>query len=164
MPVMAVSITKKILEWIMIMVRKSRKTDLPKIALLSKEFEQEFCCNGVVCDDEKFFQDKSVFVAEENNEIIGYGYGVFEIKKHSSPFYNVEEKCFYIEEMYVSKNFRNNGVGGKLFAELEKYAKENKADFIELSATSKDYKKLLSFYIEKLNLTFWSAQLYKRLK
>ena len=74
------------------------------------------------------------------------------------------QKSFYIEEIYIDKKYRNSGVGLKLFEFIENYAKQNNCDLLETTAVSKDYEKLLNFYIKKLNMNFWSANLIKKLQ
>ena len=66
---------------------------------------------------EKIFSNKNCYflVAETNdNEIIGYGY----IDKSKSRI--------VIEELYVKKEYRREGVGKRILNELENYLKKNK--------------------------------------
>ena len=144
-------------------IRFFENNELTAIAKLSKAFANENCCNGIVADNVDYFRDKKVAVVIDNGEIIGYGYGTFDLSKKNKSYIRKNEKLFYIEEMYVVKNKRNLGVGIKLFQFLEDYAKTNGANIIELNAVSKDYNKLLNFYIKKLNMNFLSAYLYKKI-
>ena len=43
-------------------IRLANKTDLSCVASLSKQFENEGCCNGIVADDEKYFENKIVAI------------------------------------------------------------------------------------------------------
>lgn len=141
----------------------AKDNDFKQIEKLSKTFEEEKCCNGIVADNEEFFRSKNVAVARHNNNVIGYCYGKVEVKEKNTSFYKKGQKTFYIEEIYIDKNFRNLGVGQQLFDFIENYAKENACEFIETTAVSKDYEKLLSFYIKKLDMNFWSASLIKKI-
>lgn len=137
--------------------------ELNDIAELSKKFESEKCCNGIVADNKEFFSDKKVAVAKIDGSIVGYCYGTFEIKEKDSSKFKKGQKSFYIEELFVDKQFRNNEIGRTLFRFMENYAKENCCDLIETTAVSKNYKSILSFYIDKLDMEFWSAEIIKKL-
>lgn len=140
------------------------KEDIKQVVKLSENFAEENCCNGIVKDDFKHFENFDVFVIKEANDVVGYGYGSFEIKNKTNSMYSKGQKSFYIEEIYILPDYRDLGLGKKLFAALEDYAKQNNCDIIETTAVSKDYKKLLDFYITKNNMQFWSASLIKKIK
>lgn len=136
---------------------------IEEIVGLSKSFQDEQCCNGVICDDAKFFCDKKVAVALCNEKVIGYCYGQSEIKNKDTSFYKSGQKVFYLEEIFVAKNFRNRKIGSLLFNFILNEAQKENCDYIETNAVSKDYKKLLSFYINKMDMDFWSARLIKKI-
>jgi GNAT superfamily N-acetyltransferase len=78
-------------------------------------------------------EDKNVkiFVAEDNNEIIGHCFiNIHEIKDHHMyhDMVNIE-----IDNLCVHENYRKKGVGKELFEEVKIYAKNIGAKFIELS-------------------------------
>lgn len=142
-------------------IRSAQKEDLKSIANLSGEFAKEDCCNGIIADNEQYFEDKDVAIAIENNIIIGYAYGEMETAKQDKSYVKKGDKVFYLEEMYVIPSKRNMKVGQRLFKFLENEAMQRDAKVIELHAVSKDYKRLLNFYLEELNMNFLSALLYK---
>ena len=144
-------------------IRFSENNELTEIEKLSNAFANENCCNGLVADNVDYFKDKKVAVVIDNGEIIGYGYGTFELSTKNKSYIRKNEKLFYIEEMYVVPTKRNLHLGEKLFNFLESYAKEQGAVVMELNAVSKNYLKLLNFYINKLNMSFLSAYLYKKI-
>lgn len=137
--------------------------DFDNVALLSKQFAAECCCNGVKAETENFYKDKTVLVASVDNLIVGYLY--FEIKQETQirPYAKEGDKVLWIEELFVLPTFRKNGVGKLLFDFAEKHAKENDCKTMRVNAVSKDYKRLLKFYIEKLDMDFWSALLIKNI-
>lgn len=144
-------------------IRFAKKEELKAIADLSAAFAKEGCCNGIVADDEKYFEDKQVAIALDKDIVIGYAYGEIEAAKKNKSYVKKGDKVFYLEEMYVVPSKRNKNVGEKLFKFLEKEARQKGAQVLELNAVSKDYKKLLKFYIEQMNMKFFSAYLYKEL-
>ena len=144
-------------------IRFARKKEFKTVSKLSQMFASENCCNGIVADLENYYLDKIVAVAIEDYQIIGYAHGNFETVKRNKSYVNKDDKIFYLEEMYVTPSKRNLQIGEKLFKFLENYAKEQGALVIELNAVSKNYLKLLNFYINKLNMSFLSAYLYKKI-
>lgn len=146
-----------------IIIEFAKKEDLSVIASLSKAFEEEQCCNGIIADNENFFATKKVVIAKVNEKLIGYCYGEEEIKQRNTTFFKKGQKSFYLEEIYIDKKYRNKKIGTKLFNFIENYAQKIGCEIIETTAVSKDYRKLLSFYIDKLNFNFWSASLIKKL-
>lgn len=146
-----------------IIIEFAKEEDLSAIAALSKAFEEEQCCNGIVADKENFFATKKVVIAKVEEKLIGYCYGEEEIKQRNTTFFKKGQKSFYLEEIYIDKKYRNKKIGTKLFNFIENYAQKIGCEIIETTAVSKDYQKLLSFYIDKLNFNFWSASLIKKL-
>ena len=147
----------------MIDIKFAQKKDINDIVKLSKKFEDEHCCNGIKADNEMFFATKKVVIAKIESEIVGYCYGEVEMKTKATSFFEKGIKFFYLEEIYVSPKFRKKGIGKLLFEFIENYAKSLKCEILETTAVSKDYKKLLKFYIESNNMQFWSANLIKKL-
>lgn len=137
--------------------------ELDEVVRLGKKFESEKCCNGIIADDKEYFSDKKVVIAKLNDTVAGYCYGKFEIKQKDAGKFKKGQKIFYVEELYVDKPYRGEKIGHKLFSFVENYAKENGCEWIETTAVSKNYKALLSFYIDKLNMEFWSAEIIKKL-
>ncbi|MBO7528100.1 MAG: GNAT family N-acetyltransferase [Clostridia bacterium] len=144
-------------------IKFAQNQDLNNVAELSKMFASENCCNGIVADPKDYYLDKVIAIAIDDDQIVGYAYGNFEMAKKNKSYVNKDDKIFYLEEMYVVPSKRNLHLGEKLFNFLESYAKEQGAVVMELNAVSKNYLKLLNFYINKLNMSFLSAYLYKKI-
>lgn len=144
-------------------IKFAEKDDLKLIAKLSKCFEEEQCCNGIKADSEDFFIDKKVAIVKIDNEVVGYCYGLVEIKNRNTSLFKKGQKSFYIEEIYINQNYRNKNIGKALFEFIEQYAKSLNCEILETTAVSKDYEKLLNFYINKMNMQFWSANLIKQI-
>ena len=134
-----------------------------KVALLSKQFESEGCCNKIVAADEDFLRNKKLVGCIVDNELVAYCYGevVKECKKRS--YADVGDLFFELEEIYVLPKFRDLKIGQKLFKFVESYAKGLCCKTIRLNAVSKDYKRLLNFYIDILGMEFISSYLIKNI-
>ena len=74
--------------------------------------------------------NKKIFIAEKNSEIIGYCIVcICEIKNH--PIFH-DMTNIEIEDLCVDENHRKKGVGKRLFEEVVIFAKNINAQFIEL--------------------------------
>ena len=71
-------------------------------------------------------------------------------------------RCFEVEELYVVPRFRSKGIGRALFAFAEDAVKDA-ADYMVLSTATKNWRAIFHFYLEELDMTFWSARLFKKI-
>ena len=69
---------------------------------------------------------------------------------------------FEVEEIYVVPEYRDRGIGKRLFLYAEKEVSQE-AEYIMLSTATKNWKAILHFYIEELGMEFWNARLYKKI-
>ncbi len=65
-------------------------------------------------------------------------------------------------ELYVVPAMRSKGVGAALFRFAEEAAKPE-AQFIMVGTAAKSWRAILHFYLEELDMSFWSARLFKKL-
>lgn len=104
-----------------IIIRKIIQSDFPEVLKLIKELaEYEKCLNEVETTPKSMAKDHEIFegfVAVINNKIIGTA--IF------FPNYSTwKGRCIYLEDIVVSKEYRNKGVGKKLFDEIVKFSKD----------------------------------------
>ena len=59
---------------------------------------------------------------------------------------------------------RSEGIGRRLFALAEEEARRAGLKQLMLSTATRDWKRVLHFYLEELDMDFWSARLLKRLE
>lgn len=144
-------------------IRLCKKDELNNVLFLQQEFLTENCCNGICLDTLEDVKNKVVFIVEENKIVIGYAFGSYEIVKKDKTYLKKGEKSFYIDEIYISPSYRNNGYGKKLMNHIENYVKKQGCANIQVVAVSKNYKSLLKFYIEELDFLFYSAWLIKKI-
>ena len=69
---------------------------------------------------------------------------------------------FEIEELYVIPERRSQGVGKQLFRYAEA-SLSGETGWLMLSTASKNWKAVLHFYIDELEMEFWDARLYKKI-
>lgn len=129
---------------------------------LSKIWCDENITNGLVANSKDDLKEPC-YAAFDNNEMVGYIFGHYYTYERKSNAIPTGSKCFDIDELYVLKEYRSKGVGGKLFKAVEEEVNKE-ADFITLVTSTKDYKKILYFYTEMVDMTFLYADLYKKVK
>ncbi|MBQ3880048.1 MAG: GNAT family N-acetyltransferase, partial [Oscillospiraceae bacterium] len=70
---------------------------------------------------------------------------------------------FEVEELYVIPSHRSQGVGAALFAYAEEAVKAE-CDYLLLSTATKNWRAVFHFYLDVMDMQFWSARLYKRIR
>ena len=133
---------------------------LKQLIALSEDWEAEDSCHGYTKNEKEDIEGMRIFLAKDDEEIIGYLFGCEEIQEKATSVIEEGSRCFEIMEIYVKESFRNHGIGRDLFMFAEDRLKD--CDYLTLSTATKDYKAILHFYIEELGMEFWSARLFKK--
>lgn len=144
--------------------RAATPKDIPAVARMSCDWEKESSCRGYVRNNEESLSGFSIFVAEAGGKVIGYLFGSAEISKDMGAVMPDNSTYFEIEELYIKPEYRSKGIGRTLMKYLEDTLLSEEIDKIVLSTASKDYKRILHFYIEEMGMSFWSARLFKELR
>ena len=133
---------------------------LEKLISLSEDWEKEDSCYGYRKNAKEDIEGNRIFLAKENDEIIGYLFGHEENEEKGTSVIEKGKKCFEVMELYVRPSYRDRGIGRKLFAFAEENLKD--IDYITLSTATKNYEAILRFYVEITGMDFWSARLFKK--
>lgn len=155
-------------------IREAVEYDLPKIQLLSQEFieyEKSISTkkymvnlNWALSQDgydnykENIKKEKEyIYVVCYKNEIIGY----------MTCWVNKQEKwdeykTFEIGNLYIKKEYQNNGLGTKLVNKAKDLCKANDVKFLKVNALE-DNKKAQKFY-EKNGLYRYSVEQFTEIK
>ena len=88
-------------------------------------FDYDIIKNRIESDYGKIF-----LVEDENRNVIGYC--ITEINEFKNHKIFRDMKILLIEDLCINENYREMGIGKKLFEEVMKYGKEKKIKFIEL--------------------------------
>ena len=75
-------------------------------------------------------EDEIIFVAMEDNEVVGYIFCVFEKTEDTVNTYG--KKTLYIDDLCVDQNHRRKGIGQSLYAHTKNFAKYNGFDRVTL--------------------------------
>lgn len=136
--------------------------NIKAVIALSKEWESEDLTYGYCANDKNDLIGNDLFLAYSDAQIIGYLFGKCSVLNEAITPIDKGSKCFDINEIYVKEKYRSQGIGKVLFEYTENYHKQN-VDYITLSTATKNYKSILYFYIEKMDMSFWSAKLFKKI-
>ena len=134
-----------------------------KLILLSKAWEEESSCRGYRANKSEDIEGNRVFLAEENGEVRGYLFGKVCVSKNSSSVMPDGTPYFEVEEIYVVPSCRGKGVGAALFRFAEDAVRRD-AEFILLSTATKNWKAIFRFYLDELDMNFWNARLFKKIR
>ncbi len=130
---------------------------------LSGEWEAEDSCRGYRKNGIEDLEGRRIFLLEEQGRILAYLFGLAEKAKNCSSVMPEGTPCFEVEELYVRPDFRSRGLGAALFRHVEA-ALRDEAEYLTLSTATKNWRAILHFYLEELELSFWSARLFKKLR
>ena len=134
-----------------------------QLITLSKEWEQENSCYGYHRNNSDDFKDKRIFVATDGDLICGYLFGHNSTTEKDTSIYKAGTEYFEIDELYVKPQYRNCGIGQKLFRYAEKAVSPD-MNLIMLITATKNFRAILHFYIDELGMDFWSASLFKKIR
>ena len=132
-----------------------------QLIALSQAWVDENISHGMVKNSREDIHEP-VFAALEGDRIVGYAFGHAYFKAKKTDSIPVGSRCFDVDELYVLPAYRSQGIGGRLFAALQAYAK-TQGDFLTLATSTKDYKRVLHFYTEQNGMDFHDAYLTKKL-
>lgn len=135
---------------------------LETLIALSKDWETEQSCHGYRANARADIEGNRIFLAEADGAVIGYLFGKRCISERQSSVMPDATPYFEVEELYVIPSRRSQGVGAALFAFSEQAVKPE-CDYILLSTATKNWRAIFHFYLDELDMQFWSARLFKRI-
>ena len=136
---------------------------LAKLISFSEDWAAENSCYGYRPNDKSDIEGNRIFFAEDNGDIVGYLFGRVCESKQMKSIMPEGTPFFEVEELYVIPEKRSQGVGEKLFRFAENAVK-TEAEYMVLSTATKNWKAIFHFYIDELNMNFWSARLFKKIE
>ncbi len=129
---------------------------------LSEDWTAEDSCFGYRPNDRSDIEGNRIFLADEDGITVGYLFGkVYQSEKMKS-IMPEGTPYFEVEELYVIPEKRSQGIGEKLFRFVEEAVKYE-AEYMVLSTATKNWKAIFHFYLDELDMTFWSARLFKKI-
>ena len=135
---------------------------LKLLVKMSADWAAENSCRGYYPNELSDIQGNRIFLAMEEEATVGYLLGHISRAERDSTVMAADTPFFEVEELYIVPDHRSRGLGGALF----RYAQERvrqEAEYILLSTATKNWRAIFHFYIEELDMEFWSARLFKRI-
>lgn len=130
---------------------------------MSADWETEDSTYGYRKNERSDIEGNRIFLAEQDGKLLGYLFGQEAKSERATSIMVDGTPYFEIEELYVIPECRNQGVGRALFQFVEQELKATDIEYMMLSTATKNYQKILHFYIDELGMDFWSARLFKKL-
>ena len=146
----------------MVTIHEAKQSDIKKLLELSLIWEKEESCYGYRANTEDDLKDRYILAAYDD-ELIAYVFGKEEIQEKQTSVIDKNMHYFEVQEIYVHPSYRSRGIGKQLMESLEKELKKKGLRMMVLSTATKNWKAIMHFYIDEIDMNFWSARLYKRL-
>ena len=146
----------------MVAIHEAKQSDIKRLLKLSLMWEKEDSCYGYRANTEDDFQDRYILAAYDD-ELIAYVFGKEEVQDKQTSVINKNMHYFEVQEIYVHPSYRSRGIGKQLMESLEKELKKKGLEMMMLSTATKNWKAIMHFYIDEIDMNFWSARLYKHL-
>ena len=138
------------------------ETVLNRLIRFSDDWTKENSCYGYRPNDRSDIEGNRIFFAEDNGNVIGYLFGKVYKSKQMKSIMPEGTPYFEVEELYVVPERRSQGIGEQLFRYTENAVK-TEAEYMVLSTATKNWKAIFHFYLDELDMNFWSARLYKKI-
>ena len=135
---------------------------LADLIRLSEDWEAENSTFGYRANGKEDIEGNRIFLARENGKTVGYLFGHCFDSENMKSIMPEYSRCFEVEEIYVIPERRSQGIGRALFESAADVMK-TEADYVTLSTATKNWKAVFHFYLDELDMTFWSARLFRKL-
>jgi ribosomal protein S18 acetylase RimI-like enzyme len=145
-----------------IIIREADRNDLIKIQSLSTEWSDENITYGYSTTSLEELEKYRVWVAEVNGIIVGYLGGYIYESTNMKSVMPIGTKCFEIEELYVSKQYRSLKIGSLLYDTMMKELLNENVIYVTLVAANRNTKQLLDFYTNK-DMNVFSTRLFRQI-
>ena len=136
---------------------------LEQLIRFSEDWAAENSCYGYRPNDKTDIEGNRVFFAEDGGTVVGYLFGRVYPSKQMKSIMPEGTPYFEVEELYVVPERRSQGIGTKLFRYAEDAVKTD-AEYMVLSTAAKNWKAVFHFYLDELDMQFWSARLFRKIK
>ena len=133
-----------------------------ELIALSKAWEEENSCYGYRANTRENIEGNRVFLADEDGKVLGYLFGKVSRSENMRSIMPEGTPFFEVEELYVVPSRRREGIGASLFRYAED-ALRREAQFMVLSTATKNWQAVFRFYLDELDMSFWSARLFKKI-
>lgn len=145
-----------------IIIRRADRNDLTKIQSLSTEWYDESITYGYSTTSLEELEKYKIWVAEVNRVVVGYLGGYTYLSTNMKSIMPIGTSCFEIEELYVSKQYRNLKIGSLLYDTTLKELFNENVIYVTLVAANRNTRQLLDFYTNK-DMNVFSTRLFRQI-
>ena len=138
------------------------ETLVGRLIALSEAWEAEQSCCGYRANARDDIEGNRVFAAEDDGKVIGYLFGHLCASENMRSIMPDGTPFFEVEELYVVPSRRREGIGAALFRFAEDAVRSD-ARYMVLSTATKNWRAVFHFYLDELDMSFWSARLFKKI-
>ena len=136
---------------------------LEQLIRFSEDWTAEDSCYGYRPNDRTDIEGSRIFIAEDDGAVIGYLFGRIDQSRQMKSIMPEGTPYFEVEELYVVPERRSRGIGAELFRYMEGAVKPE-AEYIVLSTATKNWRAVFHFYLDELDMKFWSARLFRKIE
>ena len=136
---------------------------LEQLIRFSEDWAAEGSCYGYRPNDKTDIEGNRIFFAEDGSTVTGYLFGRICRSEQMKSIMPEGTPYFEVEELYVVPEMRSRGIGAMLFGFAEETVK-SEAEYMVLSTATKNWKAIFHFYLDELDMKFWSARLFKKIE
>ena len=148
-----------------ILYKKFSEDFLDSVTELEKTWVNENITYGIEQSGNDYFinADKNYFfIALNQNRVIAYIICEI-IDKNENNIFPENSKFLSVNDLYVLKEYRNQGIGEKLLDKIENEAKNNGINHIFVSTATKDTDTVVRFY-KRNGYKIWTTSLFKSIE
>ena len=146
-------------------IRETELTEevLARLVALSEDWAAENSCWGYRANERADIEGNRIFLAEDESGVAGYLFGRICLSERMKSVMPEGTPFFEVEELYVAPGKRSRGIGKALFRYAEEAVK-GEAEYMVLSTATKNWKAVFHFYMDELDMSFWSARLFRKIE
>lgn len=147
-----------------VQIRQANEADLPAIYRMQQEWFEEDSVYGFVPANSEQLQHalgQYFFVAENQNDMVGFISGGVHLSDGLAVIPN-GKTYVEIDDLYVSPQFRQLGIGSQLIEHFLAQAKSRDITYALLYSATKEIRTVLQFY-ERHGFQSWCIQMFREL-
>ena len=145
-----------------VVIRECKSADIEKVMELDRAWAAEDSTYGYVAESAEGLTERLgpyFLVAEVQGFIVGFAYGSVHVSEGMAVL-PAGQTYFEVDAVYVTTEYRNNGIGGMLLNDLLEAARHNGIERSLVYSATKDLDRILRFY-RRHGFKNWYVRMYR---